>query len=143
MAEVTGFAVFFFPQALEALGDAIKPYLQDGPAGPHILCNEIDTGGALIEMTIEARDREGKTVELQLMVPTSMVRMIVSARGEAAFGFGPRAEAPVPALPPVGPTAEPAEAPPQAVPSPATPQAPSNPPPSGPPETLGDAPKPE
>ena len=27
-----GYAVFFFPQALEALGDAIKPYLREGPA---------------------------------------------------------------------------------------------------------------
>lgn len=142
MGDVTGFAVFFFPQALEALGEAIKPYLEEGPAGPHILCSEIDTGGALIEMTIEARDLDGKTVELQLMVPVSMVRMIVSARGEAAFGFGPRSGAPLPSLPPVGPTAEPATAPPQGVPSPATPQVPSQLPPSGPPDTLGDAPKP-
>lgn len=143
MGEVTGFAVFFFPQALEALGDAIKPYLQEGPAGPHILCNEIDTGGALIEMTIEARDRDGKTVDLTLMVPVSMVRLIASARGEAAFGFGPRAEAPLSTLPPVGPTAAPAAAPPQAVPSPATPEVPSQEPPAGPPETLHEAPKPE
>ena len=98
MAEVTGFAVFFFPQALEVLGDAIKPYLHEGPAGAHILCNEIDTGGALIEMTIEARDRDGKTVDLKLMVPVSMVRLIASARGEAMFGFGPRTEVPVPSL---------------------------------------------
>jgi hypothetical protein len=143
MGEVTGFAVFFFPQALEVLGEAIRPYLQEGPAGPHILCSEIDTGGSLIEMTIEARDLDGKTVERELMVPVSMVRMIVSARGEAAFGFGPRAEALVPTLPPLGPTAEPAAAPPQAVPSPATPETPSHEPPSGPPETLGDTPKPE
>lgn len=143
MSEVSGFAVFFFPQALDVLGEAIKPYLQEGPAGPHILCNEIDTGGSLIEMTIEGRDTEGKTVELQLMVPVSMVRLIASARGEAAFGFGPRTEAPVPMLPPVGPTAEPASAPPQAVPAPATPGMPSHEPPSGPPEILGDAPKPD
>lgn len=143
MAEVTGFAVFFFPQALEVLGDAIKPYLHEGPAGAHILCNEIDTGGALIEMTIEARDRDGKTVDLKLMVPVSMVRLIASARGEAMFGFGPRTEVPVPSLPPVGPTAEPAGAPPQAVPSPTSPDVPSHESPSGPPETLGDAPKAE
>ena len=143
MGDVTGFAVFFFPQALEALGEAIKPYLEEGPAGPHILCSEIDTGGALIEMTIEARDLDGKTVELQLMVPVSMVRMIVSTRGEAAFGFGPRIGAPLPTLPPVGPTGEPATAPPQAVPSPAPPEVPSQEPPSGPPDTLGDGPKPE
>ena len=49
-----GYAVFFFPQALEALGEAIKPYLVQVEGGePHILCREIDTAGALIEMTLE------------------------------------------------------------------------------------------
>ena len=57
--ETEGYAVFFYPQALEALGEAIKPYLQDGPAGPHVLCNEIDTGGALIEMTLRGRTADG------------------------------------------------------------------------------------
>ena len=38
MNESDGYAVFFFPQALEALGEAIKPYLLDGPAGAHVLC---------------------------------------------------------------------------------------------------------
>src|SRR5690606_40799394 len=60
----SGYAVFFFPQALEALGDAIKPYLQDSPAGPHLVCQEIDTGGALIEMTLEAVTTEGRSVQL-------------------------------------------------------------------------------
>ena len=69
MNESNGYAVFFFPQALEALGDAIKPYLQDGPMGPHVICNEIDTGGALLEMTIQGVTSEGKTVMLELMVP--------------------------------------------------------------------------
>ena len=47
-----GYAVFFFPQALEALGEAIKPYLTSQPDGPHIFCREIDTGGAFTEMTL-------------------------------------------------------------------------------------------
>ncbi len=85
-----GYAVFFFPPALDALGEAIKPYLSDGPAGVHVLCKEIDTGGTLIEMTIEVRDEAGKASLVELMVPGSMVRMIVSARGDGGFGFGPR-----------------------------------------------------
>ena len=111
MNESNGYAVFFFPQALEALGDAIKPYLQDSPAGPHLVCKEIDTGGALLEMTLEGMTSDGKAVQLELMVPSSMVRMIVSSQSDGSFGFGPRAAAaPVPALPPVGPTAELAQA---------------------------------
>lgn len=119
MNDTNGYAVFFFPQALDALGEAIKPFLQDGPAGPHVACVTVDTGGAFIEMTLEGRTPEGAAVELDLMVPSGMVRMIVSTQNEAAFGFGIRG--PVEhALPVVGPTAEPAGAPPDALPSTAT-----------------------
>jgi hypothetical protein len=114
MNDANGYAVFFFPQALEALGDAIKPYLQGGKVGEHVLCSEIDTSGSLIEMTMRGTTNEGKAMVLELMVPVSMVRMIVSSQTDGMFGFGPRlAEA---ALPPVGPTAEPATAQPAAVP---------------------------
>lgn len=86
-----GYAVFFFPQALEALGEPIKPYLlQTEGADPHLLCREIDTAGALIEMTLEGLAPDGKTVQIELMVPGSMIRMIVSARSDGAIGFSPR-----------------------------------------------------
>lgn|SRR5690606_1118203 len=104
-----GYAVFFFPQALEALGDAIKPYLQDSPVvGPHVPCDAIDTGGALIELTMKGRMPTGEDITLELMVPSSMVRMIVSRESGGMFGFGPRSyEAPPPvvALPATGSTA--------------------------------------
>ena len=86
-----GYAVFFFPQALEALGEAIKPYLQDGPAGPHVVCHGIDTAGSLIEMSLSGTTNDGREVELELMVPSGMVRMIVSAHSDEMFGFGPHA----------------------------------------------------
>lgn len=88
--DAQGYAVFFFDQALEVLGDAIKPYLQEGRGGVHVLCAEIDTGGALVEMTLAATTQDGQTVETELMVPSNMVRMIVSARSDGAFGFGRR-----------------------------------------------------
>jgi hypothetical protein len=86
-----GYAVFFFPQALEALGDAVKPYLTEHPQGPHVLCKEIDAGGAFVEMTLVGKSAEGRDVQLELMVPGNMIRMIVSATNETGFGFGPRA----------------------------------------------------
>ncbi|MEO5566482.1 MAG: hypothetical protein ABIR05_07480 [Luteimonas sp.] len=96
MNESSGYVVFFFPQALEALGEAIKPYLQDAPAGPHVLCREIDTGGALIEMTLEGLGSDGTATQVELMVPGSMVRMIVSSQSDGNFGFAPRATLAVP-----------------------------------------------
>ena len=90
MSDFNGYAVFFFPNAIEALGDAIKPYLQDSPGGPHILCRDIDVGGSLAQLTLEGRTTDGRELDLELMFPTNMVRMIVSARSDPAFGFGPR-----------------------------------------------------
>jgi len=117
MNEVEGYAVFFFPQALEALGEAIKPYLHEGPMGEHVLCNEVDTAGALIEMTIQAQTTDGRSTTLELMVPTSMVKMIVSARSDSAFGFGPRmTSAPMATLPPVAGDAPAASEPANAIP---------------------------
>ena len=118
MNEAHGYFVFFHPQALEALGAPIKPYLLGEGDNQHVLCHEIDTGGALIEMTLSGQAQDGKLVQIELMVPGSMVRMIVSAHGDEQFGFQPRlAGAPLPGLPPVGPTAAPAEAASQAVPA--------------------------
>lgn len=113
MNESAGYAVFFFAPALEALGDAIKPYLQDGPAGPHVPCREVDTAGAFIEMMLEGRTADGREVELELMVPGNMVRMIVSARSDGEFGFYNRSKPArtmlEPGLPPVAAaSAEPA-----------------------------------
>jgi len=116
MNDANGYAVFFFPQALEALGEAIKPYLQDGPAGEHVVCNEIDTAGALVEMTMRGTTAQGQPVALELMVPTSMVRMIVSSQSDGTFGFGPRDGGATRVLPPIGPTAAPADAQTAAIP---------------------------
>jgi hypothetical protein len=101
-AERTAYAVFLHPQAIEALGPAIKPYLSDSPAGPHLACAEIDSGGALFEMTLIGRDNDGRVVEVDLMIPTGMVKLVVSIRREGDFGFGPR-EVPETATPPPTP----------------------------------------
>lgn len=112
-----GYAVFLFDQAIEVLGDAIKPYLTEGPAGAYLRCRSVDTGGALIECTISARGSDGRSNELEVMFPSNMVRLIASARIEESFGFGPHALASEPLLPPVGPTGSPANAPSEAVPT--------------------------
>ena len=123
MNESAGYAVFFFPPALEALGDAIKPYLQDGPAGPHVPCREVDSGGAFIEMTLEGRAPDGRVVDLELMVPGNMVRMIVSAHSDNEFGFYDRNRPQAmlePGMPIVPPTDAAPDAAPTQAPTPAT-----------------------
>jgi len=128
MNEPEGYVVFLFDQALEALGEAIKPYLREGPGGPHLLCNEVDTAGSLIELTLQGNTQDGREIALELMFPQSMVKMIVSARSDASFGFSPRvAPALMHGLPPVAGNAPAPQAPTQAVPqsgkAPAAPKA--------------------
>lgn len=114
----TGYAVFLYEQAQEALGEAIKPYLLDGPSGAYIGCHSVDTAGAFVEMTLVGKVGKGEETETELMVPIGMVRMIVSSHSEAVFGFAPRSLEPgLTALPVVGPAA-----PAAASPSSATPQ---------------------
>jgi hypothetical protein len=118
MNEVKGYAVFLRPEAIEALGEAIKPYLRDSPRGAHIQCEEIDTAGAFVEMLIKRANREGQWTAIELMIPAGAIRMIVSCQSDGTFGFGPRETEPSPLhrLPPIGPTGEPAKAAPDALP---------------------------
>jgi hypothetical protein len=89
MSEQRNYAVYFHPQALDVLGEAIKPYLSTGPAGLHVLCKEIDTGGAFCEMILARTNVDDKLVEVELMVPNSMVRMVISgSSSDVGCGFG-------------------------------------------------------
>lgn len=83
------YAVYFFPQALEALGDPVKPYVTDAGTAPYILCDEIDTAGAFVELTVHAVDDSGSTRVVELMVPANMVKLVVSRPSSAGFGFRP------------------------------------------------------
>lgn len=84
------YAVFLHPQGIEALGDAIKPYLTDSAGGPHLICSELDTGGALCEILLVGKDAAGNAVEVELMLPLGMIMMVVSVRhDQGGFGFRP------------------------------------------------------
>jgi hypothetical protein len=83
------YAVFFFPQALEALGAAIEPYLTQSAAGPHLLCNEVDTSGSFCEFVIRGNGQNGpETQQLELLIPSQMVRLIASIHSDIGrLGF--------------------------------------------------------
>ena len=67
MTDPKNYAVFLYPQAIEALGEPIKPYLRDAPGGTHIVCSEIDASGALFEMTLAGKGPNGEALELEIM----------------------------------------------------------------------------
>ena len=87
MTDVRNYAVFLFPQAIESLGDAIKPYLRDGPGGAHVVCTEVDAAGPLFGMTLDGRGPNNEALELEIMLPVSMVKLVMSMHGEHEIGF--------------------------------------------------------
>jgi hypothetical protein len=87
MPDSPNYAVFLFPQALEALGDPIKPYVREAPLGPHIVCAKIDTSGAFFGMTLAGQGTAGEPLELEIMLPSSMVKLVMSMHGEHDIGF--------------------------------------------------------
>ena len=89
MPEQRTYAVYFHPQAIDVLGEAIKPYLTESAEGKHVLCHEIDTSGPFCEMTLVKADEKGKPVECEVMIPSAMIRLVISITGaETDFGFG-------------------------------------------------------
>jgi len=88
MSEQIRYAVFLFPQAIETLGDVIKPYITDAPMGHHIVCSEIDASGAFFEMTVPGRDQQGNEIDAELMLPNQCIKMVVSLHNTQGFGFG-------------------------------------------------------
>ena len=87
MADAPNYAVFLYPQALEALGEPIKPYIREAPMGAHIVCTEIDASGPFFGMTMTGQGAQGQPLELEIMVPSSMVRLVMSMHGEHEIGF--------------------------------------------------------
>ncbi len=92
MSEQVQYAVHLFQSALVELGEALAPYLHEGPSGKHVLCSEIDAGGPLFEMTIHAVDEAGVVLELELMVPVGMVKLVIAVQQDARFGFARRSK---------------------------------------------------
>jgi hypothetical protein len=88
VTETSSYAVYLFPQALEALGEPIKPYVQSGPGGEHIVCAEIDVSGPLFGLVLNGRDAQGRASELEIMIPHAMIRLVMSIHSEHGFGFG-------------------------------------------------------
>ncbi len=88
MSEQRIYAVYFHLSALETLGAAIAPYLIDAPEGKHLRCKEIDSAGGFFEVTLAGTDDAGKPLDVDMLVPAGMIRLVVSvSASQVEFGF--------------------------------------------------------
>ncbi len=89
MSEQRSYKVYFHPQSLDALGDALKPFLVESVEGQHLLCKEIDVTGAFCELTLTGSDSKGQPLDVEVIIPSGMVRLVISASvNDVDFGFG-------------------------------------------------------
>jgi hypothetical protein len=89
VAEQRIYLVYFHTAALDVLGDAVKPYLTEAPEGKHLRCKEIDSAGGFFECELSGTGPDGKPLDVEALVPSSMIRLVISSSGnEIDFGFG-------------------------------------------------------
>lgn len=81
------YAVFLHPQAIESLGEPIKPYLRDAAGGPRIVCSKVDASGPLFTMRLLGQGDKGEKLELEIMLPVAAIKLVMSMRGEHEIGY--------------------------------------------------------
>ena len=88
-----------YAAAASVLALGLAPSAQAAPTNPWEaveyprpgrLSTDTERSGEQAWFVPVGKDAEGHDVQVELMVPGSMIRMIVSAQSEAVFGFGPR-----------------------------------------------------
>lgn len=90
-ATVVGrYAVYLLDSAAEALGPVGAPFIQKDASGPHIVAAEVDTGGALCELTLHGKDAKGVDMTVEMMIPLGMIKMILTIVAPESIGFQPR-----------------------------------------------------
>lgn len=87
MAHKQTYAVLLFKEALEALGEAIKPFLRTGQFGDFIPCNSVDTNGPLCTLVVDTRVDGPTEMTVELQIPYPMIKLIVGSETEGHAGF--------------------------------------------------------
>ena len=89
MASKTVCGVLLFDEAIVALGEAIKPYLSEGPIGHFIYCRSATQVGSFMDMVFDASRSGGRIKEdMRVSIPAHFVKFVVSAENDLPIGFG-------------------------------------------------------
>ena len=74
------YGVLLFENAWKELGEALKPYQQEGPIGKYLYCNNLYCDGPFVRMTF-APEQVGDRIDcvMHISVPSNFVKFIVQA----------------------------------------------------------------
>lgn len=82
------YGVLLFENAWEEIGEALKPYQQEGPIGKFLYCREIDLGHAFVTMTFTPKQVEGKIdCKIGISIPSSFVKFVAEGADKTPMGF--------------------------------------------------------
>lgn len=82
------YGVLLFENAWEEIGEALKPYQQEGPIGKYLYCREIDLGPAFVTMTFTPKQVGGEIgCKMSISIPSSFVKFVAEGADKAPMGF--------------------------------------------------------
>jgi hypothetical protein len=87
MASKQTYSVLLFAEAIEVLGDAIKPFLRTGQFGDFIPCQAVETHGPLCTLVVDTRSEGATDLTVELQLPYPMIKLIVGTEAEGHAGF--------------------------------------------------------
>lgn len=77
-------------QAYAVLGEALRPYIKEGPIGKYIYCRTAQQIGSFLDMTFSPEMCDGSVKdEMRISIPLQYVEFIASAEGSLPIGFNP------------------------------------------------------
>lgn len=89
MATDDKYGVLLTDQGWDELGEALKPYVQNGPIGKYIYFKELTFTGSFISLTFTPNQVQDRIVtEMQIYIPSHFVKFVASAAGENAKKIG-------------------------------------------------------
>lgn len=90
------YSVYLVDKAADALGPIVAPFLKKDDSGDHFIASEVDTGGSFCELTLHGQSAEGTPLNVEIMIPMGMIRLIISDTLQERIGFQAREPAKIP-----------------------------------------------
>ena len=84
------YGVLLFEEAWNQLGEALKPYWQEGPIGKYLYCKDIGFCGHFMTLTFTQKQVHNRIgCDMTIWVPTSFVKFIAHTadKTRAPVGF--------------------------------------------------------
>lgn len=82
------YGVLLTDQAYTEIGEALNPYLSEGPIGKYIYCRHVEQNGSFFDMTFSPRMYEGSHKgEMLISIPIRFVKFVASGDDSLPPGF--------------------------------------------------------